>query len=195
MEDSHLETTLLRSCLSHVLDPSPHSSSALTAFLATVSRPDWQCLEEIDVPLKQHSLSVVIDEALHQHLLSTAPSTRARALALSSALPHAGDWLIGIPSATLGLHLQDQKYRCCLRYWLGLPLHSSSYSCPECHNTADPYGDHQVGCGGNGDRITRHNTIRDIVFNAAQSAALAVRQKLASHLSSCRSVGVEFIPL
>ena len=110
-----------------------------------------------------------------------------------------------------------------------------------------------MGCGGNGDRITRHNAIRDIVFNAAQSAALApskemanlipdsssrpadvflptwsrgqpaaldvhvisplqqhtlgeaastpghalqvgVRRKLASHLSSCRSVGVEFIP-
>ena len=245
--------TLVESMVGHVLDPSPHSSSALAAFLATVSRPDWQCLEDIDVPLKQHSLSVVIDETLHQHLLSTAPSTRARALALSSALPHAGDWLNGVPSATLGLHLQDQEFRCCLRYWLGVPLHSSSYSCPECHNTADPFGDHQVGCGGNGDRITRHNAIRDIVFSAAQSAALApsketpniipdsssrpadvflptwcrgrpaaldvqvisplqqqtlgeaastpghalqvgVRRKLTSHLSACRSIGVEFIP-
>ncbi len=31
---------------------------------------------------------------------------------------------------------------------------------------------HQVGCGGNSDRISRHNAIRDVVFNAAQSAAL-----------------------
>ena len=205
------------------------------------------------MPLKQHSLSVIIDETLHQHLLSTAPSTRTRALALSSALPHAGDWLNGVPSATLGLHLQDQEFRCCLRYWLRVPLHSSSYSCSECHNTADPFGDHQVGCRGNGDRITRHNAIRDIVFSAAQSAALApsketpnlipdsssrpadvflptwcrgrpaaldvqvisplqqqtlgeaastpghalqvgVRRKLTSHLSACRSIGVEFIP-
>ena len=30
----------------------------------------------------------------------------------------------------------------------------------------------QVGCGGNSDRISRHNVIRDVVFNAAQSAAL-----------------------
>ena len=100
------------------------------------------------------------------------PSTRARALALSSALPH-GDWLNDIPSATLGLHLQDQEFRCCLRYWLGVSLHSSSYPCPECHNTADPFGEHQVGCGGNGDGVTCHNAIRDIVFSTAQSAALA----------------------
>ena len=122
------------------------------------------------MPLKQNTLSIAIDVAVYQHLVSTAPSIRARALALSS---HADDWLNGVPSAVLGLHLQDKEFRCCLRYWLGMPLHSSPYSCPACLGTADPFGDHQVGCGGNGDRITRHNAIRDVVFNAAQSAALA----------------------
>ena len=67
----------------------------------------------------------------------------------SSALPHAGDWLNGVPSTALGLLLHDQEFHCCLRYWLGTPLHSSAYSCPECHSIADPFGDHQVGCGGN----------------------------------------------
>ena len=38
---------------------------------------------------------------------------------------------------------------------------------------ADIMGDHQVGCGGNGDRISRHNSIRDMLFATAQSAALA----------------------
>ena len=61
---------------------------------------------------------------------------------------------------------------CCLCYWLGVPLHSSPYSCPECHCVVDVFGDHQVGCGGNGDRIWRHNTIRDAILGAAQSAAL-----------------------
>ena len=78
-----------------------------------------------------------------------------------------------VPSPSLGLHLQDREFRRCLRYWLGVPLYNSSYSCPECHVTADPFGDHQVGCGGNGDRISRHNSIRDVVFCAVQSAALA----------------------
>ena len=30
-----------------------------------------------------------------------------------------------------------------------------------------------MGCAGDGDRIARHNAIRDVLFNAAQSAALA----------------------
>ncbi len=31
------------------------------------------------------------------------------------------------------------------------------YKCPVCLKDADAYGDHQVGCGGNGDRIHRHD--------------------------------------
>ena len=179
---------------------------------------------------------------------------RAKALALSTSLPHACDWLNVVPSPALGLHLQDCEFRCCLRYWLGVPLHSSQYTCPECGRMADQYGDHQVGCSGNGDRISRHNAIRDVIFSAAQSAALAptkeapslmpnssmrpadillptwhqgrpaaldvhvisplqeqtlaeaatspghalqvgIQRKLTSNLSTCRSVGVEFIPL
>ena len=78
-----------------------------------------------------------------------------------------------VPSASLGLHLQDRKFQCCLRYWLWVPLHSNLFPSPECRGTADSFGDHQVGCGGNGDRISCHNAIRDVVFSAAQSATLA----------------------
>ena len=136
-------------------------------------RPDWQCLNDFNVPLSQHSLSLSIDKASYQNLLSAAPSICFRALALSSSLPHAGDWLNVIPSLSLGLHLQDREFRCCLQYWLGVPLHNNPYPCPEWHGNADSFGDHQVGCGGNRDRITRHNAIRDVVFIAAQAAALA----------------------
>ena len=245
---------LVERILGRPADISPHTSPAVAALATAAARPDWQCLDDIDVPLRQHPLSLTIDKASHQNLLSSSPSIRSRALALSSSLPHAGDWLNVVPSPSLGLHLQDREFRRCLRYWLGVPLYNSSYSCPECHGTADPFRDHQVGCGGNGDRISRHNSIRDVVFCAAQSAALApsketpnlvpnsqsrpadilipnwsrgrpaaldvhvisplqrqtlgqaastpghtlevgTRRKLASHLSACRSVGVEFIPL
>ena len=36
---------------------------------------------------------------------------------------------------------------------------------------ADPMGDHNVGCGCNGDRIHKHDSLRDVFFSAAQSAA------------------------
>ena len=37
-----------------------------------------------------------------------------------------------------------------------------------------------MGCGGNCDRILRHNSLRDAVFSAAQSAALAPRREVPS---------------
>ncbi len=54
-------------------------------------------------------------------------------------------------------------------YWLGVPLYSDQLTCPE--GVADSRGDHQVGCGGIVSAVTI-NAIRDVVFNAAQSAAL-----------------------
>ena len=170
---------LVEKILAQPPDLSPHLDLTVSAPATAASQPDWQQLEVIDVPLRQHHLSRAIDESVHQQLLSSASSPRDRALALSTTLPHAGDWLNCVPSSALGLHLQDREFCCCLRYWLGIPLHSGPYTCPECRHTADEHGDHQVGCGGNGDRITRHNAIRDVLFSAAQSAALAPSREAA----------------
>ena len=100
-----------------------------------------------DIPLRQGALSAAIDSSAFERLLSSAPTTRSRALGLSTGLPHAHDWLNVIPSPSLGLHLQDREFRSCLCYWLGVPLHNDQFTCPECRCVADPFGDHQVGCG------------------------------------------------
>ena len=105
-------------------------------------------------------------------LLTLAPDSRSRALAFSSAIRHARDWLNVVPSSALGFHLQDWEFHPCVQYWLGLQMSVEGSSCPVCHSVADPFGDHQVGCGGNGDRIYRHDALRDAVFSAAQTAAL-----------------------
>ncbi len=154
-------------------DPSPHITPTVSRLATEAACADWKCLDDINVSLQQKCLSHVVDEACFQQLLDSAPTCRSRALALSSSLPHAGDWLNIILSTTLGLHLHDREFRCCLRYWLGVPLHSSSYPCPECHLTVDAYGDHQVGCGRNRDRIARHNAVHDAIHAVSQSAALA----------------------
>ena len=98
--------------------------AAIAALAAVAVRPDWTCLDEVDVPVRQGALSHAIDEALYQNLLSTAPSIRSRALALSSGLPHAGDWLNVVPSSPLGLHLHDKEFCSYLCYWLGIPYPS-----------------------------------------------------------------------
>jgi hypothetical protein len=108
------------------------------------------------------------------NLTSTAPDTHSRALVLSSSFRHAGDWLNVVPSASLGLHIHDQEFRISLGYWLGVPIYGNAYQCPECGLNADIMGDHQVGCG---DRISRHNNIRDVLFITAQTAGLGPRKE------------------
>ena len=85
-----------------------------------------------------------------------------------------------VPTSALGLHLLDCEFRPCLQYWLGLSIFTEGGRCPVCQVLADPFGDHHVGCGGNGDGIHRHNSIRDAIFLAAQTAALAPRRELPS---------------
>ena len=82
-----------------------------------------------------------------------------------------------LPSPALGLHLHSKEFRLCLRYWLGLPLFAVSSACPQCLRPADTFGDHQVGCGGNGDWVARHNALCNVIFTAAQLAALGPRKE------------------
>ena len=168
-----------------VPEPSRHLTSSVSALAEAAKRPEWGSIEDIDVLLRQHALSNCIDEASLNLLLMSAP---AKALANSTALPHAGDWLNVVPSKALGLHLQDWEFRLCLQYWLGLSMLEEGVRYPICQGASDTFGDHQVGCGGNGDRIHRHDAIRDVLFSAAQAATLAPRKEVPSLIpgsSSC----------
>ena len=113
---------------------------------------------------------------LSESLLVQAPDSRHRALVLSTSIPHSGDWLKAIPSSALNLHFFE--FRICLQYWLGVSLTSSSHSCFICTRPCDPLGDHAVGCGGNGDRILRHNALRDVLHSVAQYAGLSPRTEV-----------------
>ena len=171
-------------------------ASSIAALADVAERLDWISLDEIDVPLLQRPISHCIDEVSFQHLISSSPDIRFKALALSTSIPHAGDWLNVVPSTSLGLHLLDNEFRLCLKYWLGLRLSESNAICPICKEVSDVYGDHQVGCGGNGDRIHRHDSIRDALFSAAQSAALAPRKEVPSLIPECSSRPADvFLPI
>ena len=97
-----------------------HTSSTMALLAIGAVRPNWQCQD--DIKLFLHPLSVAIDNASLNRLLSSTPSIRLPALALSSGLPHAGDWLNGVPSCAI------REFRCCLRYWFGVPLDSHQYT-------------------------------------------------------------------
>ena len=59
--------------------------------------------------------------------------------------------------------------------------------CPTCKTLADCFGDHQVSCGGNGDRIFQHDALRNALYTAAQSAALAPRREMPSLIPGSKS--------
>ena len=76
----------------------------------------------MDIQLKQRALSKVNDQAYSNRFLDEAPETCTKALALSTAICHAGDWLHVVPSSVLGLHLHGQEFCHCLQYWLGVQM-------------------------------------------------------------------------
>ena len=67
----------------------------------------------------------------------------------------------------------------CLQHWLGLPILTEGGRCPVCQVFADPFGDHHVECGGNGDRIHGHNYIRDAMPIFTEGGRCPVCQVLA----------------
>ena len=95
----------------------------------------------------------------------------------SLGLPHAGSWLSVVPSPALGLHLRASEFIPVVKYRLGIPLHSTSGLCPACSAPSDRMGDHSLGCRTTGDRIARHNMLRDVLFEAAASADLGPRKE------------------
>ena len=160
--------------------PPSYVSSAIASFTSFTGLSNVTSLSDLPQPVTQKSLSRLVDDFAFNHLLYTSSEVRSRALLLSTSISHAGGWLSVIPSSNLGLHFLDSEFRLCLRYWLGFPLSSGSVACPVCSRPFDPFGDHSLACGGNNDRILRHNAIRDIISTAAQSAALSPRREVPS---------------
>ena len=51
-----------------------------------------------------------------------------------------------------------------------------------CQGFGDKYGDHSISCAINGERIAKHNHVRDAIFAAAAQAALGPRKEPAGLL-------------
>ena len=96
----------------------------------------------------------------------------ARLASLNIKNSHAGDWLTAIPSPSLGLLLKPPEFVAVMRYRLGHPIFSSNGPCPACKQPSDSLGDHAMNCAWQGERIARHNWLRDELYNTATAACL-----------------------
>ena len=100
------------------------------------------------------------------------PLTKANTL--SFRLPHATDYLFAPPAKNLGLKFTNEEFRITLSRQLRLPIFGKSSICKSCNSSLmDAHGDHALICSSSGDRISRHNNIRDIIFFACKSAGLS----------------------
>ena len=125
----------------------------------------------------QHSASLKIDQRLQSLLSETLTregDVREIARFASVSLPdcHAGDWLTTVPSPSLGLLLKPPEFVAALRYRLGHPVYSREGPCPACGQRSDKLGDHSLNCAWHGERIARHNWLRDELYNTAVAASL-----------------------
>ena len=127
--------------------------------------------------MTQKLISLEIDKNLKARLIQSLPDRRDKARLASLGLQHAGDWLNVIPSPVLGLHVRPQEFRFSILYRLGAPIYPSAGLCPACKKDSDKFGDHAIVCGSHGERIARHNQLRDAIYQVAASSNLAPRKE------------------
>ena len=143
-----------------------------------------QASTESLIGVSQKASSVKIDlfnQSILLHQIQEEGRNRDIARLRSLGLHHAGDWLSVVPMPALGLHLRPPEFVPCLKYRLGLPVYAADGTCPSCSAETDRMGDHALGCPKYQERIARHDQLRDVLYEAAASAALAPIKE-AAHL-------------
>jgi len=122
----------------------------------------------------QQRASSKTDAAIISKLKAAASVRDAQRLSRLDS-PHANSWLSARPSCMDGKDtvLAPKIFRTAVARLLGQPVYSSSAPCPLCKQTMDLYGDHSLCCKKSGDRITRHNNLRNLVFKLADTGLLA----------------------
>ena len=124
--------------------------------------------------MTQRKISALVDEESHSRLIEAVTVPRELARLKCVSREGAGDWLTALPSKTLGLHLRKTEFITAIRYRLGLPIFRTQGECPMpvCHANNDVMGDHAISCAIGGERISKHNHVRDAIFKAAVEAGL-----------------------
>jgi hypothetical protein len=123
--------------------------------------------------LRQQVLSKALDRVVVTQLAAPAAGKEAyRAHFQLLQQPGAGAWLHAVPSPALGLHVVPPLFRIMVRLRLRLPVADSDLACPLCDGTADRYGDHARLCPCGGDRVKRHNHLRNLLAARAKTAGL-----------------------
>ena len=127
------------------------------------------------IMVSQKAISLKIDlckHQLHSEHISTTGVQKEIARLSSFQRPYSGDWLNVIQSPSIGLHLRSPEWVTSVKYRLSCPVFPTASKCPVCPLFSDKQGDHAISCGYQGERISRHNHLRDLLYQTTLSAAL-----------------------
>ena len=121
----------------------------------------------------QKSISHAIDNKFEKEIVHNVEDTRVKARLKAVSMKHAGDWLNTVPVKALGLHLRPLEFITAIKYHLGVKVYPAAGPCIACTEDSDQFGDHSVGCAKEGERIYRHNSLRDVLYTTAKQACLS----------------------
>ena len=125
----------------------------------------------------QKQLSALVDGGIRHNMLSNQGVTAAfRSHFSLCCLPGAGAWLTAPPSKD-GRSIDGPLFVVALRRRLRMAVFSAESYCPLCGDIMDIWGDHCLSCPCAGDRVVRHNAVRDVIYNDCREAGLAVERE------------------
>ena len=143
-----------------------HAPAAFTASWHEASQTcgeKWTAPDScLPVNQPQSAASAEIDRSTLESLISRANQRDVQRLRRLD-VDHANAWISAMPTYVDGKDtvMSPRVYLTCL---LGLPL---------CKQTLDIFGDHALCCKKNGDMITRHNRVRNLIFEIADMGLLS----------------------
>ena len=97
------------------------------------------------------------------------------------SLPGAGAWLTTCPTKD-GRSIDGPLFVIALRRRLRMKIFDSEAACPCCGDILDVWGDHCLTCSCAGNRVVRHNSVRDVVFEDSRDSGLRSEREKAGLL-------------
>ena len=147
----------------------------VTNYTLIAAQNQWQVIAQAPLPIRsssQKSWTTPIHRKIFSGLLlSLEDSDRRRLLGCSA--PGSGDWVNCLPSAPLGLRLNDDQLRIAMCLRLGSPV-STQHICV-CGVKADAHGSHALSCRRSSGRHARHSEVNSIIHRSLQAAGIPSR--------------------
>lgn len=120
----------------------------------------------------QKDLSWKLDiETLQRLLDQLEPEHRAKLLGCTADFAHY--WLTVMPDKFRNHEFTNAQMATLIKFWLNMDTFPEDTRCPltACNDLLDPKGVHALTCKAAGDRIRKHNSIVDFIYQQAISAA------------------------